>query len=296
MFLHFYSSLVRGLVALTREQRMSTPSPRPPPPPPPPSTRSRGRREPSSSEETLTRGESLQDAASTMGRRSDETTSNITGPRGNHNMEPNESMTQNPLPVQPNNLQLQHKEQSSAMLTVRTTFGDHLQILITPEMEPEELGLCITHATLSPEDESKFMSRWRSNDESIGNMIEGFQIAGLFRERDGVYVPLQVILQDLNVVEQDTFRISRRPHHAPTKHSIKKPSTLSPSVIREMIVYTTFALYAAIRIATGEGIGSWFEWGILHLINVPFRIMETFVDFPLRELYRYVCFIYDDTK
>jgi hypothetical protein len=267
--------------------QMNVASPRPPPPPPP-STRSR-RKESSPSEEILPAVDSVHDDTTVQRRTRSTTTTTIHRPSDARNNEENDDdLIQNAISIE-KNLQLDHnlKELSSAMLKVRTYSGECLQILITSEMESEELAYCITHAALSPEDESKWMSRWRSNDEAMGNMIEGFPIAGLFRERDGVFVPLQVILQDLNIAEQDTFRMSRRPHRAhPPKE--KKASSLTPSFIREMIIYATFALYFVLRIATGEGFGSWFERGMVKLINIPFFMMETFVDFPLRELYRYV--------
>jgi hypothetical protein len=236
-------------------------------------------------------GESLHEDFTVQRRTSAASNSNTSRPRDTHNNneEHNDGIIQNPNPIQ-QNLQLDHNrtEESSAMLKVRTFSGDFLPILITPEMEPEELALCITHAILSPEDESKWISRWRSNDEALGNLIDGFQIAGLFRERDGVFVPLQVILQDLNIAAQDTFRISRRPYRVNVQKEKKPSSLFTPSFIREMIIYATFALYFAFRVATGEGLGAWFERGMVKLINIPFFMVETFVDYPLRELYRYV--------
>jgi len=92
--------------------------------------------------------------------------------------------------------------------------------------------------------------------------------------------------------EDDVFRVSRRPCRSAKPSGKSDPST---SFKRELILYALITVYLGWKFATGEDVVTLVERGfvkaeflVLHVANIPFRVAETFIDYPLRELYRYV--------
>ena len=113
---------------------------------------------------------------------------------------------------------------------------------------------------------------------------------GLFREKDGVFVPLAILLNDCQMHTNDIFRVSRTP--ARQLQQTKK-SELNPGFKRELGLYAIIVLYLGWMLATGENIGHLFERSVekvellfLKLMNLPLQMMDTFIDYPLKELYR----------
>ena len=94
----------------------------------------------------------------------------------------------------------------ASTLTIRSVDGSTIRIKTTSSMIQSDLAHCIMHAALAPSRERDLIHSWGIDDTSDSTWLH---IAGLFRERDGLFIPLTMILQDVEGYQMDTFRISR---------------------------------------------------------------------------------------
>ena len=161
---------------------------------------------------------------------------------------------------------------------------DVIKLLITPDMTHDDFAHCISHAALSPPQLGKLLESW-SMDEGESNWT---RIAGLFREGDGTFIPISVILQNPENYENDVFRVSRfvQPFSLTT---LKHKPQLSSKYLKYILIFGTFsavALNMGVELNPSvifDCIERIIDW----IINLPTRIVENSINHPLRELYRH---------
>ena len=85
------------------------------------------------------------------------------------------------------------------------------------------------------------------------------------------------------------FRVSRRP----ARQLIQKAPS-NPSFKREILLYLIITAYVGYKYSSGRDINAILdqclemaEMCLGYIINLPFQIVETCIDYPLKELYRY---------
>jgi hypothetical protein len=130
-------------------------------------------------------------------------------------------------------------------------------------------------------------------------------LSGLFRERDQVFVPLSQILLYPNLTVSDMFRITHRPppltkdvQDQPVDRFKRLPLQLlklSPGKFVWFLLILLSTLTAMVYLVSTWDINffllaimSGIESFVGAIRHAPVKIMETCIDQPLKELYRYV--------
>lgn len=113
----------------------------------------------------------------------------------------------------------------------------------------------------------------------------------MFRERDNLFVPLSILLRDCHLYENDMFRVPRRSPRDVYSQKVQKTS--SAGLYRELLLYVIITSYVAYKFSTGRDINvlmdqfmEYIEVAMAFIINLPIQILESFIDYPLKELYR----------
>jgi len=138
-----------------------------------------------------------------------------------------------------------------------------------------------------------------SIDEYFDNRNKPERIAGMFRERDSVFIPLSVICADPTAFVGDVLSIKRPP---PLRRRPKSPMNKVP---RPRSIFFTFIEIFGVLIVTFV---SWLaysraaevDWDyaleeavirmervVLHIMNSPFWLFDSLIQYPLKELYRH---------
>ena len=224
-------------------------------------------------------------------------------PQGSPSIHSNQSQQQQQLRRENNSsneslglgLQEQH-EQKQSKITIRSAAvpEDLVQLLITPAMTHNDLAHCIAHAALSPPQTSKLLETW-SMEEGEANWT---RIAGLFRESDGVFIPISLILYSPQLYVNDVFRVSRHLHgHQPSSSFSSRKPSMSTSIftMTALIVMTIGGLLSSVIMTMdfdyfNFGLETFYEHVDIvttSVLNFPTFLIETTINYPLKELYRH---------
>lgn len=198
----------------------------------------------------------------------------------------------------------------------------YASIWFTSSMSCEELSQCILHAVRysecyddedslspsrnknkTPRTNNRKRRRWISesfkenydNDDEDVDSLSQLTLSGLFRQRDGLFIPLSQILRYPQLTTSDTFRITTISkldnHHTIerniTKSNIKRRWILLCLII--LIVLFVQYIYYYFRIdfeSISISIAIFIESIIASILRLPLQILETCIDHPLKELYR----------
>ena len=180
---------------------------------------------------------------------------------------------------------IRHPSSSMSTITIRsaTTPGDSIKLLITPEMTHNDLAHCIAHAALSPPQTMKLLETW-SMDEGEANWT---RIAGLFRESDGVFIPISLILQSPEQYTEEIFRISRHLQRPmPTQSKRSEPIFGFKTILFIIIIGSMSALLMTMDVEIDFILG-YIDVIITGILNLPSLLVKTIINDPLKELYRH---------
>jgi hypothetical protein len=176
----------------------------------------------------------------------------------------------------------------ASTLTIRSVDGSTIRIKTTSSMTQSDLAHCIMHAALAPSRERDLIHSWGIDSTSDSTWLH---IAGLFRERDGLFIPLTMILQDVEGYQMDTFRISRAAeidssiNEKEQNHHFEAPRleilVFFVSVILIVYYRPSFELENILEYAV-----SFVEYAYSTLVRLPSIIVENYITYPLNELYR----------
>lgn len=214
----------------------------------------------------------------------------------NHNKMTISTQTDDTYSMQPRICVGAEEQLTNSILNIRSLQGCMHRIIISKNMDVVELAYCIAQVTFDsyvqsfPSDEStkaipdKYV--YPNHNCSVPNVRKNDEkIAGLFRERDNVFIPLQLIMEDFSLVQNESFRLSSKMSSVvgPSQKKELPDRIYYGSFVRERLIYATLVLYATWKFSmSGIDIGVMME----PLMNAPFAAMEIIVDYPLRELYR----------
>jgi len=174
-------------------------------------------------------------------------------------------------------------------------------------MSNDDLSHCIAHAALSSPESAKLLQSWSSSpSEPTGTarstsslQVTGSnycdwdwtRISGLFRERDEVFVPLRLILQNPMIIQNEVFRISRLPSHSNRLQRKTSNSKYSFSLIHMLLFGVCSAIVLNMNLSTvmegKEYIIEGTEYIAESVTKLPTLITETCIEYPLKEMYRY---------
>ncbi len=175
-------------------------------------------------------------------------------------------------------------QQSTITIRSATISSDLIRLLITPEMTHDDLAHCIAHAALSPPQTMKLLETW-STEEGDGNWT---RIAGLFREKDNIFIPISLILQSPSQYTEDIFRISRQVESVGMKN---KPSNkISGSIIsvKALLLIIIVGLSSAFLMTMDyDLILDYLSIIMTGVSNLPTLLVDTIINHPLKDLYRH---------
>ena len=205
-------------------------------------------------------------------------------PRQSSNTNDNDDET-NPPP--PPTLVQTEKIIIASTLSIRSVDGSIVRIKTTPSMTQTDLAHCIMHAALAPSRERDLIDSWGMDDSSSESSWE--HIAGLFRERDGLFVPLTMILQDVEEYEVDTFRISRAAEIDLSQEM--EQYRFDPLRLRLLafcgVVFLGICYRPSFELKhIVEYANSFVEYVYTTFAHLPTILLENYVNLPLNELYR----------
>ena len=198
---------------------------------------------------------------------------------------------------------LHKRKQSSSMNTAlsQSVKGEVIRVLIPANgfASEKQLSDCLNHACNAdgigmnssiqnfPDDAS-----WDSTEEFYEDKRRN-NVAGMFRESDGVFVPLSVIYSQPRAFVDDILSIklpTRKKTQQQHKESAKKSSIFITFLEIFGIVSVTFASWLTYSVSQSV------DWGMatnkmeslfLAMVNLPFYLFDVIIEFPLRELYRH---------
>ena len=185
--------------------------------------------------------------------------------------------------------------------------GEIVRVLIPPRGFDSEgqLSNCLAQASAIDDvrvDDGLMLDgngSFDSIDEYFDNRNKPERIAGMFRERDSVFIPLSVICADPTAFVGDVLSIKRPP---PLRRRPKSPMNKVP---RPRSIFFTFIEIFGVLIVTFV---SWLaysraaevDWDyaleeavirmervVLHIMNSPFWLFDSLIQYPLKELYRH---------
>ncbi len=261
---------------------------RPPPPPPPPNPPLPPRPQGSPSSMQQHSNQSQQRQHDNNNNDSLSSTESIIIPLQEEEEEEEEEQQQGQL--EQSHQHPQNYQQSTITIRSATIPGDIIQLLITPQMTHNDLAHCIAHAAISPPQTNKLLDSW-SMEDGEANWT---RIAGLFRESDGIFIPLSLILRSPGQYVDDIFRISRHKHVL--KHSnSQKGFPASTSIFHStraliFIVLVGIVSSMIMMINSDYGLDIVYEYvdtATTTIQNIPTFLIEMTINHPLKELYRY---------
>lgn len=180
---------------------------------------------------------------------------------------------------------INNNQTTTIMIRSAIVPGDTIKVLITTDITHDDFAHCIAHAALSPPQIGPLLEEW-SNDE--GGVANWTRIAGLFRESDGVFIPISLILQNPERYKDDLFHISRFLQPIP-KHEIVASSEPKFQV-KYILLISAFVAVCSVVMSMALNpiiIMDYIEYSTNWIVNLPARMIENCIDHPLKELYRY---------
>ena len=192
--------------------------------------------------------------------------------------------------------------------------GEIVKVLIPPNgfASERQLAECLSQAGAVDfaTRENNGGGRWSgefddeySMDEYFDDRRETLHVAGMFRESDRVFVPLSIIYANPTAFVGEVLCLKRPP--PPPKRTSFRPTSGDGAPRRQRSMFIQYLELTGIGIVA---LASWWMYGaaqnvdweyvlnkilittercIFAMINFPFWLFDTLIEFPLRELYRH---------
>lgn len=185
--------------------------------------------------------------------------------------------------------------------------GEIVRVLIPPNgfSSERQLAECLNQAQGAVTVQEEPQSRWNddfgddySMDEYFDDGRDTVNVAGMFREKDRVFIPLSVIYSNPTSFVDDVLCLKLPPL---PKRTLHRPQSSG----KRRSIFITFLELIGIAIV---GVASWWMYGAAQLVdwdyvidevvyrtercffaimNFPFWLFDRIIEFPLREIYRH---------
>lgn len=180
--------------------------------------------------------------------------------------------------------------------------GEIVRVLIPPTgfASERQLSDCLNHACNSDNDRNNYTTQTYADDASWDSTEEYFDVrgrsanvAGMFRESDGVFVPLSIIHSQPREFVNDVLSIAR-PNRSGESRQQHDPVGKSSIFITFLEIFGIIAVtmaswmtYTASQSVDWNKTTNKLESVFLAMMNLPFSLFDAVVEFPLKELYRH---------
>lgn len=177
---------------------------------------------------------------------------------------------------------------------------DIVRVLIPTEgfVSEQQLSECLSQACNADNDRRQTSMHNYSDDRSWDSTEEYFEerkanVAGMFLESDGVFVPLSIIYSQPRAFTNDVLSMNR-PIRSEDRRPVNKSDAKSSIFVTFLeivgIVAVTCAswmTYSATQRLDWDMATNKLESIFLAVVNIPFYLFAVMIEFPLRELYRH---------
>jgi hypothetical protein len=123
---------------------------------------------------------------------------------------------------------------------------------------------------------------------------------GMFRESDRAFIPLSVIYSDPTSFVGEVLCLRRSPP-LPKRHSHFHPTNGTAEAMRQrsafisfvewmgilVVAYASWYIYGASQRIDWEHVSNKVESWVFAVMNFPFKLFDTLIEVPLREVYRH---------
>ena len=194
------------------------------------------------------------------------------------------------------------KQQTARPARLSIEKGEIVRVLIPPTgfASERQLSDCLNHACNSDNDRNNNTiqsyaddASWDSTEEYFDSRGKSSNLAGMFQESDGVFVPLSIIYSQPRAFVNDVLSIARptqsgdsRQHH----HPIGKSSSIFVTFLEIFgiiaVTVASWITYSASQSVDWNKATNKLESIFLATMNLPFSLFDAVVEFPLKELYR----------
>ena len=182
--------------------------------------------------------------------------------------------------------------------------GEIVRVLIPPNGFNSEgqLSNCLNQASAT--DDVRVDDGLMEGNSSFDSIDEYYEnrtqtVAGMFRERDSVFVPLSIICAEPTSFAGDVLSIKRPP---PLRRRHKPPVNETP--LSRSIFLTYIEIFGVLLVSFGSWLAfssaaevDWdyameeaairLERMVFHVMNSPFWLFDALIQYPLKELYRH---------
>ncbi|KAL3766581.1 hypothetical protein ACHAWO_008255 [Cyclotella atomus] len=195
--------------------------------------------------------------------------------------------------------QLHRRKHQSTVFNAQSSRGDIVRVLIPSEgfSSERQLSECLIQAC-NADDGTNNLSIQNDADDGSWDTEEYFEdrklnVAGMFRENDGVFVPLSIIYSQPRAFANDVLSMNR-PARLKDTPPVSRGSGKNSIFVAFLeivgvlaVTYASWLTYSATQRVDWALAVDKVEFLFLATVNVPFYIFDVLIEFPLRELYRH---------
>lgn len=109
---------------------------------------------------------------------------------------------------------------------------------------------------------------------------------GIFRERDGLFVPLESILANPREYESDVWSLDPDSCRIWGDDWQSYAQTRLGDLVKNWLTVAAIIVVALVAISLLDDLQAWYHISITFFLSLPMNLTRVLVDVPLREMYR----------